>query len=60
MTRQTNVKLLSDFLGDEWPEDVPDPYYGGSAGFETVLDMIEEACPNIFGSLAGRIVVQVF
>jgi len=24
-------------------EDVPDPYYGGAAGFEEVLDMIEEA-----------------
>jgi hypothetical protein len=22
---------------------VPDPYYGGTAGFEQVLDMIEEA-----------------
>ncbi len=24
-------------------EDVPDPYYGGVAGFEEVLDMVEEA-----------------
>jgi protein-tyrosine phosphatase len=24
-------------------EDVPDPYYGGSADFEQVLDMVEEA-----------------
>ena len=24
-------------------EDVPDPYYGGAAGFERVLDMVEEA-----------------
>lgn len=24
-------------------EDVPDPYYGGVAGFEQVLDMVEEA-----------------
>lgn len=23
--------------------DVPDPYYGGAAGFEEVLDMVEEA-----------------
>ena len=23
--------------------DVPDPYYGGDSGFDTVLDMIEEA-----------------
>jgi protein-tyrosine phosphatase len=24
-------------------EDVPDPYYGGTEGFELVLDMVEEA-----------------
>ena len=42
-----HVRLLSDFLDDEWPRDVPDPYYGGAAGFETVLDMIEAACPEI-------------
>lgn len=47
----TNVRMLSDFLDDSWPDDVPDPYYGGSAGFETVLDMIEAACPNILDEL---------
>ena len=24
--------------------DVPDPYYGGAAGFERVLDLLEEHC----------------
>ena len=42
------VKLLSDFLDDSWPLDVPDPYYGGDQGFETVLDMIEAAVEPIF------------
>lgn len=42
-----HVRMLSDFLDDDWPRDVPDPYYGGAAGFETVLDMIEAACPKI-------------
>ncbi len=41
------LKMLSDFLGDDWPHDVPDPYYGGADGFEYVLDMIEAACPEI-------------
>jgi len=41
------IKLLSNFLGDEWPTDVPDPYNGGDAGFEYVLDMIEAAVPAI-------------
>jgi protein-tyrosine phosphatase len=27
--------------------DVPDPYYGGPAGFEEVLDLVEEACRGL-------------
>lgn len=45
------VKLLSNFLDDSWPTDVPDPYYGGSQGFETVLDMIEAAVEPIYQRL---------
>lgn len=48
---QATLKLLSDFLTDEWPTDVPDPYYGGAEGFEKVLDMIEAACPKIIDAL---------
>ena len=46
------IKLLSSYLGDDWPSDVPDPYYGGEAGFEYVLDMIEAACPQIVADLS--------
>ena len=45
------IRLFSDFLSDVWPVDVPDPYYGGEQGFETVLDMIEAACPDILDTL---------
>jgi protein-tyrosine phosphatase len=31
--------------------DVPDPYYGGAAGFERVLDMIELAAKGLLRSL---------
>ena len=47
----SNVRLLSDFLGDHWPSDVPDPYYGGASGFDYVVEMIEEACPPILEEL---------
>jgi protein-tyrosine phosphatase len=33
--------------------DVPDPYYGGSAGFERVLDMVEDACARLLRELTG-------
>ena len=31
--------------------DVPDPYYGGSEGFEHVLNLLEEACEGLLESL---------
>jgi len=51
------VRMLGSFLpeasGGDSPHgpDVPDPYYGGADGFETVLDMIERACPVILEKL---------
>ena len=48
---ESRIELLSAFLDDRWPDDVPDPYYGGDAGFEYVLDMIEAACPAILDAL---------
>ena len=27
--------------------DVPDPYYGGAEGFESVLDLVEEVCRDL-------------
>ena len=49
------LRMLSDFLDDDkWPVDVPDPYYGGDAGFEFVLDMIEAACPVLLDHLLSE------
>ena len=31
--------------------EVPDPYYGGSQGFERVLDLVEEACRDLLQEL---------
>jgi len=50
-SKSSQLKLLSDYLGDDWPIDVPDPYYGGDDGFEYVLDMLEAACPKILAEL---------
>jgi protein-tyrosine phosphatase len=32
---------------------VPDPYYGGSAGFEEVLDMVEEASARLLDEIVA-------
>ena len=31
--------------------DVPDPYYGGELGFETVLDIVTDACAGLLDEL---------
>ena len=46
------VRLLREFdpaAGGDL--DVPDPYYGGDRGFETVLDMVEAACRGLIDEL---------
>lgn len=40
---KAKLGLFLDASGKWKDEDVPDPYYGGVAGFEQVLDMVEEA-----------------
>lgn len=41
-------------LNETYPDqnyDVPDPYYGGTEGFENVFKMLDEACDVIAASL---------
>jgi protein-tyrosine phosphatase len=54
------VRLLREFdpaSASSGDLDVPDPYYGGDRGFETVLDMVEAACRGLIDELraAGRV-----
>ncbi len=41
------IRLLMEFAADAGREDVPDPYYGGSKGFEYVLDLAEQAAQGL-------------
>ncbi len=44
------IRLFLEFAsGPE--DDVPDPYYGGAAGFERVLDLVEEASRGLLETL---------
>ncbi len=52
---EKNIRLLSDYLDDTWPVDVPDPYYGGDDGFEQVLSMLTVACPAILAELQDKL-----
>ncbi len=41
------VKLILNELDNCDDKNVPDPYYGGSQGFESVYKMLDEACNKI-------------
>ena len=44
------IRLFLEFAsGPE--DDVPDPYYGGAAGFERVLDLVEDASRGLLETL---------
>lgn len=47
------VKLFLDYSSTHETE-VPDPYYGGAAGFERVLDLIEDASQGLLDALRQR------
>ncbi len=42
------VSKMTDYCSQYANHDsVPDPYYGGAAGFELVLDLLEDACEGL-------------
>lgn len=48
------VGLLLDYAPHLGIEEVPDPYYGGSAGFDRVLDMVLEAAEGLVREIRAR------
>ncbi len=44
------IRLFLDFASVP-EDDVPDPYYGGAAGFERVLDLVETASRGLLETL---------
>ena len=52
--RSEKVRLFLEFAPQLGRRDVPDPYYGGAAGFEDVLDLVEEGARGLLAALAAR------
>lgn len=48
------IKRMSAYFSGHSLDHVPDPYYMGSDGFELVLDLLEDACRNLFESLVRK------
>lgn len=45
------LRLFLDFSPELGVREVPDPYYGGSNGFERVLDLIEHASRGLLATI---------
>ena len=48
------VHLFLEFAPELGVQDVPDPYYGGEAGFEEVLDLAEQAARGLLNHILGQ------
>ncbi len=48
------LSLFLDYAENPAVREVPDPYYGGDAGFEQVLDLIEQASDGLIARLRGQ------
>ena len=48
------IRLFMEYAPDAHSRVVPDPYYGGSQGFEEVLDLLEQASAGLIEELLRR------
>lgn len=48
---KAEITLFLNFANEAPTKEVPDPYYGGDAGFEHCLDLIESAAQGLFQHL---------
>jgi len=42
------IVRMTDYCTKHQATHIPDPYYGGAQGFEYVIDLLEDACCNLF------------
>ena len=50
----SKLRLFLEFAPASTVREVPDPYYGGTTGFERVLDLIEEASSGLLEALRDQ------
>ena len=49
------VRLFMDFAPELGIREVPDPYYGGPAGFEHVYQMVEQAAERLLEDIVEKL-----
>ncbi len=55
---EDRLQMFLKFAHNSTETDVPDPYYGGSRGFDTVLDLIEDASEGLLQHLRDQKLVS--
>lgn len=48
------IQRMTDYCRTKMVDYVPDPYYGGSQGFENVLDILEDACDGLLAAFPAE------
>lgn len=48
------VKHMCDFARQHEDRDVPDPYYGGTEGFDYVISLLLDACDGLLETITER------
>lgn len=51
---RAQLGLLMAYAPAGYPQEVPDPYYGGRHGFEMVLDMVQTGCRGLLQEIMQR------
>ena len=52
---RAEIRKMTDFCMRFAETEVPDPYYGGAAGFERVLDLLEDACDGLLRHVSRQV-----
>ena len=51
---EDKIHMLMDFAPEFRTREVPDPYYGGAAGFDRVFDMVDAAAEGLLNEIKRR------
>lgn len=51
---EKKIRRMTDYCKRMVADHVPDPYYGGSEGFEYVIDLLEDACEGLLEELTDK------
>jgi len=51
---KNKISKMTDFSTSSKYTEIPDPYYGGSQGFELVLDLLEDACKGLLDHIINK------